>query len=91
LKLVLIGERPDHGDAVTVSEETLEKPPDAVLLLDGIRESLLILEGLLQVLLRGDLFALSIDELQSEITNNPKECWEIFSIFFRINVVLLQS
>ena len=49
LKLVLIGEGPDHGAAVALFEETFEEAPNSIFLVDRLAEAFLILQCLLQV------------------------------------------
>ena len=49
LKLVLIGEGPDHGAAVALFEETFEEAPNSIFLVDRLAEAFLILQRLLQV------------------------------------------
>ena len=88
LQLVFLGERPDHGAAVALFEEALEQAPDSVLLVDGLTEAFLGLEGLLQVVFRGDRFGVCIDELQGEVTNDPHERREILGVLFRIRVFI---
>ena len=49
LQLVLLGQWSDHSATVTFFEEGFEKATDAILLVDGLREAFLGLEGLLEV------------------------------------------
>lgn len=49
LKAAFVGEWSDHGDAISLVEEALEQPSNSVLLLDAVRESLLVCQGLLKV------------------------------------------
>ena len=61
LELVFLGKRPNHGAAIALFEEALQQPPDSVLLIDGLTEAFLCLEGLLQVVFRGDRLGICID------------------------------
>ena len=91
MELVFVSQWPDHGDAVPIGEETLQEPPDPVLLLHTVGESLLALERLLEVVLRGDGLALSIDQLEGEVSNDPHERWEVLGILLWINIFLADA
>ena len=54
LKLVLLGQRPDHGATVSVLEEGFEEAPNSILFVDCFAEAFLVLECLFQILFGGD-------------------------------------
>lgn len=51
----------------------------------------MVRESLLEILFWGDLLAFLVDKLESEVSNDPHERWEILGIFFRVDVILIKS
>ena len=91
LELVLLGEWPDHGAAVSFFEERLQKSADPIFLVDCLAESLLALKRLLEVVLRGNGLLLCVDQLQGEVADHPHERWEVGRVLLWVGVVLATS
>ena len=91
LQLTLLSEWSNHGVAVTFFEERLEQTSDTVLLVNSITETFLILECLFQVFPGGNWLRILVNKLESEITHNPHQCWEVLSILFGVSFVVTSA
>ena len=61
LEHVLLGQWTNHGATVAFLKERLEQATDAILLIDGLTKTLLILECFLEVLFGGDGLLVLVD------------------------------
>jgi hypothetical protein len=91
LEIFLLGERANHGATVSLFEEGLEEAADAVLLFNAIRESLLWLEGLLEVLFGSNWLALLVNQLKREVSHNPHERREVLRVLLGVDFILAQA
>lgn len=57
-------------------------------MLDTVRETLLGLKCLFEVLFWGDGLTLKVHELQGEVSHNPHEGWEVLCVLFGVNIFL---
>mmetsp|Transcript_29085 Transcript_29085/g.28077 ORF Transcript_29085/g.28077 Transcript_29085/m.28077 type:complete len:306 (-) Transcript_29085:567-1484(-) len=91
LQVLLLLNGPHHREAVPILEEIHDQPPDPVLLLDGVRRTPLLLQRLLQVVLRVYLVPLLVQQLQSEITHDPHEGWEVLGHLLWVRLLVLRT
>ena len=82
LQVKFVFHRPYHCKAVTVLEELFNHAADSVLLLDGVAESFLGLQRILQILLLTNLVVLLVDKPETKVSDNPKKRWEVFLDLF---------
>mmetsp|Transcript_5340 Transcript_5340/g.4523 ORF Transcript_5340/g.4523 Transcript_5340/m.4523 type:complete len:393 (+) Transcript_5340:3376-4554(+) len=85
LEIFLFGDGSDESEAVTILEETGDVSSDSVLLFNTVGETLLRLKGLFKIFFGSDVFAMGIDELKSEISDDPAERGEEFGVVFNVN------
>mmetsp|Transcript_9780 Transcript_9780/g.9556 ORF Transcript_9780/g.9556 Transcript_9780/m.9556 type:complete len:316 (+) Transcript_9780:1443-2390(+) len=89
LEVVFVGEGPDQGAAVSILEERFQQLPDSILLLHIVGETLLLLEGLVEVLFGGDVVSIFIDQLQSEVSDDPHEAGEVGAVLLGVHLFVV--
>lgn len=89
MKVGLLGEGPHEGDAVALFKKCGEEPAYAVLLIDSVGEALLDLEGIVEVLFRGDGIAILVHELEGKVADHPVEGWEVLGEVFKFLIGLV--
>lgn len=70
---------PDKSLAVSVFEEVLDEPSDSVFVLYRIRNTFLLFQRVLKVLLTRDLVAILIDQTKGKVSQDPQERREVLS------------
>ena len=78
MELSLLLDRADKREAITIFEEVLDHPSDAILGLNLVTRTFLLLDGVLEVLFRSNLIAHGVMQAQGKVPDDPKEGWEIF-------------
>ena len=78
MELSLLLDRADKREAIPVFEEVLDHPSDAILGLNLVTRTFLLLDGILEVLFRGYLVAHGVMQAKGKVSHDPKEGWEIF-------------
>ena len=63
LQLVFLGQWPNHSAAIALLEETFQKAPDSIFLIDSLAETFLVLQGFFKVVLGCDWLRVCVDEL----------------------------
>lgn len=86
MQLVFPSQRSDHSAAVTFFEKRLKQPADAVFLLYAFGEALLVAERFFKVLLTGYGLQLGVDQLKSEISDDPHEAGEVLRVLLGVGL-----
>ena len=76
LEILLLSGWSDHHIAVFFLEEPIDDPSDSILVLYLLRNSLLLSQGILQILLGGDIKPILVFQSQSEVSQDPQETRE---------------
>jgi hypothetical protein len=87
LELTLIGQWSDHSGTVTLLEEGFQQSSDSILLVDGLTESFLILQGLLEVVLGCDWLLVRVNQLKGEVTDHPHQRGEILGVLLGVGLI----
>lgn len=91
LKCVFIGKGSYHRDTIAIREETLQKTSDSIFLVDRLRKTFLCWQGFLKIFLCIYWITFRVNQLQSEITDNPHERWEVFCEFLWIYIFIINA
>ncbi len=86
MQLVFPSQRSDHSAAVTLFEKRLQQPADAVFLLYAFGEALLVTERFFKVLFTGYGLQLGVDQLKSEISDDPHEAGEVLRVLLGVGL-----
>ena len=87
LQISLILSRPHHRETVFFTKVVVDEPANLILLLNCIRGTLLLFEGIFQVLLGTDDIFEFILQLEREVTDNPEEGREVLA--HRVRILIL--
>ena len=63
LQLVFLGQWSNHSAAIALLEETFQKAPDSIFLIDSLAETFLVLQGFFKVVFGCDRLRVCVDEL----------------------------
>lgn len=89
LKILLLLGGTDHREAILLLEVVADESSDLVLLFNGIRGSLLLLERILEVLSARNFVLKLVLELKGEVSHNPEERWEVLAHHVWVHVLSL--